>query len=116
MSFKRLFIALVALTTTCLLVFAFLQYSSTGKVGAFSIKEVEVNSLTGLPGSDGPVLAVKIDDTSYAHPQVGLRSADVIYIEQVEGGLTRLAALFSSNIPEKIGPIRSARISDLELL
>lgn len=74
-----------------------------------------VSSLTGLPGSDGPLLVVKLDDTTYAHPQVGLRDADVVYIEQVEGGLTRLAALFSTKIPPRIGPVRSARISDIEL-
>ena len=75
-----------------------------------------VNSLTGLDGVDGPVFVVKIDDTKLAHPQVGLKSADVIYIEQVEGGLTRIAAVFSSNIPPVVGPVRSARISDIELL
>jgi Protein of unknown function (DUF3048) N-terminal domain/Protein of unknown function (DUF3048) C-terminal domain len=75
-----------------------------------------VNSLTNLPGKDGPILAVKIDDTPPAHPQVGLDSADVVYIEQVEGGLTRLAAIFSNVIPQAIGPIRSARISDIDLL
>lgn len=74
------------------------------------------SSLTGLKGIDGPVLVVKIDDTNLAHPQVGLKSADVVYIEQVEGGLTRLAAVFSSQIPSVIGPVRSARISDIELL
>lgn len=74
------------------------------------------SSLTGLPGNDGPVLVVKIDDTTYAHPQVGLRNADVVYIEQVEGGLTRLVAVFSAKIPSQIGPVRSARISDIELL
>ena len=73
------------------------------------------HSLTGLAGKDSQVLVVKIDDTTYAHPQVGLKSADVVYIEQVEGGLTRLAAVFSSRIPTVIGPIRSARISDIEL-
>jgi len=77
---------------------------------------VEKNVLTNLPGANGPVLAVKIDDTSAAHPQVGLNSADVIYIEQVEGGLTRLAAIFTDKIPDLIGPVRSARISDIEIL
>lgn len=76
----------------------------------------EANSISGLPGSDGPVLVVKIDDTKAAHPQVGLEDADLVYIEQVEGGLTRLAAVFSSKIPDRIGPVRSARISDIELL
>lgn len=82
-------------------------------------KSEPTNLLTGLPGSNGPVLAVKIDDTPQAHPQVGLERADVVYIEQVEGGLTRLAAIFSQypdSIPEAIGPVRSARISDLDIL
>jgi hypothetical protein len=76
----------------------------------------ETNVLTGMPGINGPVLFVKIDDTRPAHPQIGLDSADVIYIEQVEGGLTRLAAVFSNKIPPLIGPIRSARISDIDLM
>jgi hypothetical protein len=78
--------------------------------------KIERNVLTNLPGKNGPVLAVKIDDTNAAHPQVGLNSADVIYIEQVEGGLTRLAAIFTNEIPNLIGPVRSARISDIEIL
>jgi len=72
--------------------------------------------LSGREGSDGQVLAVKIDDTNMAHPQIGLEDADVVYIEQVEGGLTRLAAIFSSAIPSRIGPVRSARISDIDIL
>jgi len=79
-------------------------------------KSSERNVLSGREGSNGPVLAVKIDDTNAAHPQIGLEEADVVYIEQVEGGLTRLAAIFSSVIPERVGPIRSARISDIEIL
>jgi hypothetical protein len=79
-------------------------------------KAAERNVLSGREGSNGPVLAVKIDDTNAAHPQVGLEDADVVYIEQVEGGLTRLAAIFSSVIPERVGPVRSARISDIDIL
>lgn len=80
------------------------------------LEVVPTNSISGLSGGDGPVLVVKIDDTRQAHPQIGLEEADIIYIEQVEGGLTRLAAIFSSKIPTHIGPVRSARISDIELL
>lgn len=76
---------------------------------------VKSNVLSGRPGPDGPVLVVKIDDTSSAHPQIGLEKADVVYVEQVEAGLTRLAAVFSSELPEKIGPVRSARISDIDI-
>ncbi len=67
----------------------------------------------GLP--DQPVFAVKIDNTAKAHPQVGLSKADVVYVEQVEGGVTRLAAIFSSDYPTFVGPVRSARITDIEL-
>ena len=74
------------------------------------------NSISGRIGTDGPVMAVKIDDTSAARPQIGLEDADLVYIEQVEGGLTRLAAIFSSTIPKNIGPVRSARISDIDIL
>ena len=41
------------------------------------------NSISGREGVDGPVLAVKVDDTQAAHPQVGLEDADLVYIEQV---------------------------------
>lgn len=74
------------------------------------------NSISGREGIDGPVLAVKVDDTRAAHPQAGLEDADLVYIEQVEGGLTRLAAIFSSEIPSRVGPVRSARISDIDIL
>jgi hypothetical protein len=72
--------------------------------------------LSGREGVDGRVLAVKIDDTNAAHPQIGLEDADIVYIEQVEGGLTRLAAIFSTVIPQRVGPVRSARISDIDIL
>jgi hypothetical protein len=72
--------------------------------------------LSGRIGVDGQVLAVKIDDTNAAHPQIGLEDAEIVYIEQVEGGLTRLAAIFSTVIPQRVGPVRSARISDIDIL
>lgn len=63
-----------------------------------------------------PVLAVKVDNAPPARPQTGLRAADIVYVEPVEGGLTRFLAVFSSQLPPKVGPVRSARESDLELL
>ena len=80
------------------------------------VKEQAKNFFTGLAGENKQILVVKIDDTNAAHPQIGLESADVVYVEQVEGGLTRLAAIYTSKLPPLIGPIRSARISDIELL
>jgi len=63
-----------------------------------------------------PVLAVKIDNIVTARPQTGLQSADIVYVEPVEGGLTRFFAVFSSHIPSVVGPVRSARETDLYLL
>ena len=82
----------------------------------FRSTDVERNYLTGVPGTNGKVLAVKIDATMAAHPQIGIEAADLVYVEQVESGLTRLLALYTSEYPEFIGPIRSARISDIDLL
>lgn len=78
--------------------------------------EIERNLFNGLPGENNQILVVKIDDTKIAHPQIGIADADIVYVEQVESGLTRLAAIFSSKLPPLIGPVRSARISDIELL
>ena len=78
--------------------------------------QIERNVLTGLEGSNGKVLAVKFDDTTYAHPQEGVESADVVIVTQVEAGLTRLMGIYSSNYPEVLGPVRSARISDVDIL
>ncbi|HEV2258684.1 MAG TPA: DUF3048 domain-containing protein [Streptosporangiaceae bacterium] len=64
----------------------------------------------------GPVLAVKIDNLAPARPQTGLTKADIVYVLPVEGGLSRILAVFSSHFPPVIGPVRSAREDDLELL
>ena len=76
-----------------------------------------LDPFTGKPvKSLGPVLAVKIDNIVYARPQTGLQSADLVYVIPVEGGLTRFMAVYSSHIPPTVGPVRSARESDLDLL
>jgi hypothetical protein len=62
------------------------------------------------------VIAVKIDNIVYARPQTGLSHADIVYVLPVEGGLSRFMAVFSSGFPLVIGPVRSAREDDLELL
>lgn len=75
-----------------------------------------VDPLTGGTTKAGPVLAVKIDNTSAGLPQYGVSQADVVYIEQVEGGLTRMLAVFHSVLPTEVGPVRSVRSTDPELL
>ncbi len=76
-----------------------------------------LDPFTGKPVKAlGPVLAVKIDNIVYARPQTGLQSADLVYVIPVEGGLTRFMAVYSSHTPPVVGPVRSARESDLYLL
>ncbi|WP_457110061.1 DUF3048 domain-containing protein [Marmoricola sp. URHA0025 HA25] len=73
--------------------------------------------LTGLPAPeqtpDNPVMVVKIDNSEASEPQIGLSKADMVVEELVEGGITRLAAMFYSQLPTKAGPVRSARASDI---
>ncbi len=74
------------------------------------------NPLTGVGAlPTGPVIAVKVDDTAAGRPSLGLDKADVIYIEEVEGGLSRMVAVFATAKP-KVRAVRSVRASDIELL
>lgn len=81
-----------------------------------SCSQKPVSAISGKEAVDGPLIVVKIDDTDQAHPQEGIDKADLVFIEQVEGGMVRLAAFFSTEIPDRIGPVRSARISDIDIL
>lgn len=58
-------------------------------------------------------LSVKIENSNVARPQMGLASADVVYETETEGGITRFNCIFQSEIPKQVGPVRSARYSDL---
>ena len=82
---------------------------------------VETCPLTGLPPKPGQkvnrvALAVKIDNVGDSRPQAGLDHADVVFEETVEGGLTRLMAMFQCDTANLVGPIRSARTSDGDIL
>ncbi len=82
-----------------------------------SRSSVLTSPFTGEPvAALDPVLAVKIDNLAPARPQTGLTAADIVYVLPVEGGLSRFLAVFSSRVPPVIGPVRSAREDDLELL
>jgi hypothetical protein len=77
--------------------------------------------LTGLPDPGGAALersalTVKIENTPEALPQWGISQADVVYEEIVNGGITRLAAVFNSQAPGKIGPVRSVRPTDTQVV
>ncbi|WP_395297534.1 DUF3048 domain-containing protein [Kitasatospora hibisci] len=78
-----------------------------------------MSPLTGLAGGAGRIVAVKIDNAPAARPQTGVNAADVVYAIEVEGGLSRFLAVYDSDhLPpgDRIGPVRSARETDLPLL
>ncbi|MDR2985107.1 MAG: DUF3048 domain-containing protein [Nocardiopsaceae bacterium] len=62
------------------------------------------------------VLIFKIDNVAQARPPTGLTKADIVYVLPVEGGLSRIFAVFSSHAPPVVGPVRSSREEDIELL
>jgi hypothetical protein len=73
--------------------------------------------LTGVPadGADTTVRAVsvKIENSAASRPQSSLSMADVVYESLTEGSITRFNAIFHSQAPETVGPVRSARQSDV---
>jgi hypothetical protein len=74
--------------------------------------------LTGVAGGDAaklgrPALIVKIDNAPKGRPQAGINQADVVVEEGVEGGITRFATIFHSQDADEVGPVRSARTTDI---
>ena len=87
---------------------------SPGQTGAGTAR---TSPFTGEPvRSLRRELIVKIDNVAQARPPTGLTKADIVYLLPVEGGLSRIFAVFSSHIPPVVGPVRSAREEDIELL
>ena len=77
--------------------------------------------LTGLPVTTGmsldhPAVAIKISDVRQAHPQVGVDRADIVFTEPIGVAYTRLLAVFHSQLPSLVGPVRSVRPPDAPLL
>jgi hypothetical protein len=90
-------------------------------VGPYSYPE-GVSPLTGLPYPDEEArsrrnLIVKISNyPPLVRPQSGINQADVVYEYEVEGGVTRFAAIYRNNAPPHVGPVRSGRLVDMELV
>ena len=77
-----------------------------------------VAPLTGLPVAEeltGPALIIKIDNAPEARPQTGIDQADIVF-EMLTEGVTRLGAVFHSELPSPVGPVRSSRTSDFDLV
>jgi hypothetical protein len=80
-------------------------------------------ALAPLTGAEVPAgsltyssLAAKIDNHPDARPQVGLNRTDIVYEELVEGGATRYLAIWHSDVPAEIGPVRSIRPMDPDIV
>jgi hypothetical protein len=77
--------------------------------------------LTGLAAPDADalkqrIISVKIENSPAARPQTNLQPADVVYESIAEGGVTRFNAMFHSLLPEDAGPVRSARLADVQIV
>src|SRR5438552_8284281 len=86
-----------------------------------SASPVTTCPLTGVQAAGGhvpnrPVLAVKVENLPEARPQTGLDSADIVYEEPVEGGITRFIVVYQCSNAVRIEPIRSARLTDPDIL
>ena len=123
----------IALATSALLVAALLSAGCTSKknagvTSAWPTADAErvvpappVPQIFPLTGLDAPnaaavkkrPLSVKVENSPAARPQTGLNSADVAYETVTEGGITRFHLIFQSKVPKIVGPVRSARLSDL---
>jgi Protein of unknown function (DUF3048) N-terminal domain/Protein of unknown function (DUF3048) C-terminal domain len=79
-------------------------------------REKPTDPLTGRAVSQNEVIAAKVENIAAARPQVGLYQADIIFVQEVEGAQTRLIAVYHSRFPKRLGPIRSARSTDVQLL
>jgi hypothetical protein len=74
--------------------------------------------LTGVQTAEvaaRPAIAVKIENTKQARPQAGLEYADVVWETIVEFEVSRLVAVYHSQIPDEIGPVRSVRPMDIPI-
>lgn len=73
--------------------------------------------LLGLGGErvERAALVVKLDNAPLGRPQAGINNADVVVEEAIEGGITRLFAVFHSTEADVVGPVRSARSTDVTL-
>lgn len=81
---------------------------------------IPVMPLTGLPVTDEaaairPAIVAKIDNHPGARPQNGLNNADIVFEENVEKW-TRFAVVFHTNGSDPVGPLRSGRTQDIDLL
>ncbi len=103
--------------------------SYAGVIGGFIAQDEYRNRVAGLYAfkhpltgqvtdtlNSGRALAVKVDNNQAAVPQRNLQYADIVYEEEVEYGISRFIAVYQSQFPTTVGPVRSARPTDFGIL
>lgn len=96
--------------------------TSTELATTTTAEPIPVFPLTGLPVTDGNTLAIlrpavvaKIGNYD-SHPQIGMNQADIVFEEIINDSVSRFAAVFQSQGADLVGPIRSGRLQDVDLL
>jgi hypothetical protein len=103
--------------------------------GAIKIERVQKADIKVLPGQGGftnpltgivsyspqdwqkrRALGIKVGNSSNERPQSGIHRADLVYEEIVEGGVTRFLAVFLTNEAPRVGPVRSVRNADADIM
>lgn len=115
-------LALIAAAAIIGVLAALDQEGSAGSSSApTAVPEPARAPLTGLRVGEGadlghPAVAIKVSNVEQAHPQAGVDRADIVFVEPIGVSYTRLAAVFHSELPDLVGPVRSVRPMDASLL
>ncbi|MFN8026351.1 MAG: DUF3048 domain-containing protein [Acidimicrobiia bacterium] len=95
--------------------------TTTASTSTTTTVKIPIAPLTGLQDPSGasltrPALSIKVENTPDARPQASIDQADVVYEEEVEGGITRFVTMWNSTVPETVGPVRSVRAEDPDIV
>jgi hypothetical protein len=91
-------------------------YTSTYQTPAPPVVAPLRGTVVPAASVSGPALSVKICNLEHCEPQIGLNHADVVFEELVEGGITRYVAVWQSDVPDVVGPVRSVRPMDPDIV
>jgi hypothetical protein len=113
--------ALVA--TAALLLTGCTSAANPQPTATYTPKVYENAPLTGMPFEKGtrpslagPSVACKIDNVHTETLKANINRTDMVFVELVEGGLTRLVAVWHSDLPTAVGPVRSIRPMDPDII
>ena len=116
---SKILVVLLVIVVIILAILLGIKFASNENIeGNLVENELAVQEIEQTPEPEVPkskysgnerTIAVVIDNVDAAIPQTGLNKAMVVYEVYVEGGITRLLAVFKGEDIDTIGPVRSAR-------